>query len=66
MQARDTKLDRFVVLKAIQSLDNPELEHRFLQEARAASALNHPNIASVYDIRSVDGQDVIVMERLGT
>ncbi|MEJ2207249.1 MAG: protein kinase, partial [Gemmatimonadota bacterium] len=61
-EARDTKLDRLVVLKAVKSLDDPELERRFLREARAASALNHPNIASVYDIRSMDGQDVIVME----
>jgi len=63
-KARDTLLDRFVALKVLppdSSLD-PERRRRFLQEARAASALNHPGIVSVFDVVSVDGQDVLVME----
>ena len=63
-RARDTLLDRFVALKVLppdSSLD-PERRRRFLQEARAASALNHPGIVSVFDVLTVDGQDVLVME----
>ncbi|HOC41611.1 MAG TPA: protein kinase [Thermoanaerobaculales bacterium] len=63
-KARDTLLDRFVALKVLPpsgSLD-PERRRRFLQEARAASALNHPGIVSVYDVLTVDGEDILVME----
>ena len=63
-KARDTLLDRFVALKVLppdSSLD-PDRRRRFLQEAKAASALNHPGIVSVYDVLTVDGQDVLVME----
>jgi hypothetical protein len=51
-KARDTRLNRFVALKVwspAMSAD-PEFRRRFLQEAQAASALNHPNIITIYDI----------------
>jgi Tol biopolymer transport system component/predicted Ser/Thr protein kinase len=63
-KARDTVLDRFVALKVLppdKSAD-PERRERFLAEAKAASALNHPGIVTVHDVLAVDGQDVIVME----
>src|SRR5207244_638920 len=41
---------------------NPERKMRFVQEAKTASALNHPNIVHVYDIDTVDGVDFIAME----
>jgi eukaryotic-like serine/threonine-protein kinase len=63
-QARDTVLERFVALKVLPSDKSaePARRQRFLQEAKAASALNHPGIVSVHDVLTVDGQDVIVME----
>jgi serine/threonine protein kinase len=63
-KARDTVLDRFVALKLLppERLADPERRRRFLLEAKAASALNHPGIVAVYDLRTIEGQDVIVME----
>ncbi|MCI0447183.1 protein kinase, partial [bacterium] len=63
-KAKDTRLHREVALKIlpIDSSDNQERLRRFAQEARAASALNHPNILSVYDIGSENGQQYIVSE----
>src|SRR5258708_29624694 len=63
-KARDTHLDRFVALKTLQPavLADPDRRRRFVREAKAASALNHPNIVHVYDISHQDGVDFIVME----
>jgi len=63
-KAQDTHLDRFVALKVLpaQALHNPDRKRRFVQEAKAASALNHPNIIHIYDIACADGVDFIAME----
>jgi eukaryotic-like serine/threonine-protein kinase len=50
-KARDTRLDRLVAVKILGAqMAGPEALHRFEQEARAASALNHPNILTIYDV----------------
>src|SRR6266853_6195987 len=63
-KARDTHLDRFVAVKVLpaEKLKDAERRRRFTQEAKAASALNHPNIITIYDISSSDGVDFIAME----
>ncbi len=63
-RARDERLKRDVAVKVLPALwlADPERKKRFLQEARAASALNHPNIVTVYEIASDDGIDFLVME----
>ena len=66
-RARDTHLDRTVAIKVLppEKTSDPERKQRFVQEAKAASALNHPNIVTVHDIRSDSGIDFIVMEYAG-
>ncbi|MGC2185531.1 MAG: protein kinase [Terriglobales bacterium] len=63
-KARDTHLDRFVAIKVLpaEKVADPERKQRFVQEAKAASALNHPNIITIYDIDLTDGIDFIAME----
>ena len=55
-KARDTKLDRIVALKLIspQSLKTDGEKARFIQEAKAAAAINHSNISTIYEINEVD------------
>ena len=63
-KAKDTHLDRFVALKVLphDKMSDPERRRRFTQEAKAASALNHPNIITIYDISTSEGVDFIAME----
>jgi serine/threonine protein kinase/Tol biopolymer transport system component len=63
-QARDMRLKRSVAIKVLlpDRMTDPERKRRFIQEARAASALNHPNIITIHDIGNEGGIDFIVME----
>ena len=63
-RATDTRLHRAVAIKILprDKVADPDRKQRFLQEARAASALNHPNIVAIYDIASDGGVDYLVME----
>jgi Tol biopolymer transport system component/tRNA A-37 threonylcarbamoyl transferase component Bud32 len=63
-KARDTHLDRFVAIKVLpaEKVADPERKQRFVQEAKAASSLNHPNIITIYDIGQAEGVDFISME----
>src|ERR1700678_1207426 len=61
-RARDSRLNRTVALKILPAQVAAHRRSRFEQEARAASALNHPNILSVYDIGEQEGLAYIVCE----
>ena len=63
-KAQDTRLNRFVAVKVLTSASagDPERRRRFVQEAQAASALNHPNIITIHDIISEGDAEYMVME----
>jgi serine/threonine protein kinase len=63
-KAQDTRLNRFVAVKVLTSANagDPERRRRFIQEAQAASALNHPNIITIHDIISEGNAEYMVME----
>src|ERR1700740_1584072 len=65
-RARDSRLDREVAVKVLPAslAGDPERLRRFEQEARAAGALNHPNILAVYDLGTQDGVPYLVTELL--
>jgi eukaryotic-like serine/threonine-protein kinase len=64
--ARDERLGRLVALKTLTpgSGDDPDRLRRFAQEAATASALNHPNIVTIYDVGTADGVSYIAMEHV--
>jgi Tol biopolymer transport system component/predicted Ser/Thr protein kinase len=63
-KARDTELGRTVAIKALPAdrLSDPDRKQRFIREAKAASALNHPNIVTIHTITHEGGAECIVME----
>ncbi|HJY34944.1 MAG TPA: serine/threonine-protein kinase, partial [Vicinamibacterales bacterium] len=63
-RARDPRLEREVAIKVLphDRVADESRRQRFVQEAKAASALNHPHIITIHEIESADGRDFIVME----
>jgi eukaryotic-like serine/threonine-protein kinase len=62
--AFDLALERTVAIKLLRGTGDPAERERFLAEARAASAINHPNVVTVHEVGSEDDTDFIVMERV--
>jgi hypothetical protein len=63
-RARDERLDRYVALKVLpaDAAGDPERRARMLREARAAAAIRHANVVTLFDIVEHEGQDILVME----
>lgn len=63
LKAEDTKLKRLVALKFLppEFMHSPEARERFIREAQAAAALDHPNICTVYEVEELEGQTYIAM-----
>src|SRR5450432_3879917 len=62
-KAQDLRLNRFLAVKfLVPERVTPERKRRFFQEAKAASALNHPSIVHIYDVGEWEGADYIAME----
>jgi tetratricopeptide (TPR) repeat protein len=63
-RARDERLDRYVALKVLpaDAAVDDERRARMLREARAAAAIRHPNVVTLFDVVSDDGEDILVME----
>ncbi|MGB3863395.1 MAG: serine/threonine-protein kinase, partial [Candidatus Aminicenantaceae bacterium] len=63
LKAKDTKLKRFVALKFLppEFMHSPEVRERFIREAQAAAALDHPSICTVYEVEEQEGQVYIAM-----
>lgn len=63
-KAQDERLDRMVALKFLRADlgDNEDWKHRFVHEAKAASALDHPNIGTVYDIEEIDDDQMFIAQ----
>ena len=65
-RAYDPKIDRVLAIKVLKQeyCENPEYAKRFIREARAAGALSHPNIVTIYDVGDAAGYPYIAMELL--
>ena len=66
-RAVDTKLNREVAFKVLPAelINDPERKRRFMQEAQAAASLEHPHIATIYEVDEADGVTFLVMELIG-
>src|SRR5574341_783227 len=63
-RARDTRLERDVALKLLAEGPSKEARDRLVAEARAASALNHANVATIYEVGEAEGRSYIAMEHV--
>src|SRR5271155_1708753 len=64
-RGRDTRLGRDIAIKVLsERFATPGARERFLREARACSALSHPNICAIYDLGEAEGRPFLIMELL--
>ncbi len=64
-KARDLRLDRLVCIKILhpEQMKDESRKQRFIQEAKSASSLNHPNIVTIHEIDQAEGTDFMVMDQ---